>query len=212
MVATDPDGKKGQDVSDAPFSIYNCATPTLLSLFHADGFAGGVELRWRFGNPAAVTAVAVERATSSRGPWSPVTAALSTEGGETVAQDRTAAAGTSYWYRLNVTLSSGQAVVYGPISASAGQAVASFGLGRVGPTPSAGHAIRVEYAVARTAYARITVVDLQGRAVATLVDGTAQPGRYSAAWSPGGDVQTGIYFVTYQVAGNSYTRRIVVTE
>src|SRR5207244_3018003 len=167
---------------------------------------------WRFGAPASVTAVAVERSSSAQGPWSPVAAVQTTDAGETVAQDLTTAAGVTSWYRIKATLTGGEVAVYGPVSATANQAVASFGLGRVGPTPSAGQPMRIQYAVARTAYARITVVDLQGRAVATLVDGTVQAGQYSAVWSPRGDVRTGIYFVTYQVAGQSYTRRVVVTE
>jgi hypothetical protein len=141
-----------------------------------------------------------------------VDAAAQTSGGESTVLDGTAAVGRSYWYRLNATLVSGQSALYGPISAKAGEAISAFALGHIGPTPSAGLPVRIDYTVAKAAYARVSVVDLQGRLVTVLVEGTLNPGRYQAVWNAKSDVSTGVYFVRYQVAGMSFSRRIVVTD
>ena len=51
----------------------------------------GIELRWRFGDPGRVTAVAVERAPHAEGPWVSIAPELHDEAGVTVALDRSVA-------------------------------------------------------------------------------------------------------------------------
>jgi hypothetical protein len=87
----------------------------------------------------------------------------------------------------------------------------AFGLGSVGPIPAAGP-VRIVYTLAASAHARVSVVDLQGRLAAVLVDEAQGPGRYETMWNARADMPTGVYFVRYQVAGRVFSRRIVVTD
>ena len=62
---------------------------------------------------------------------------------------------------------------------------------------------------------RLTIVDLQGRLVATLRDGVQPAGRYQAVWSGKsvlGRAPAGMYFVRYQAAGKSTVRRLLLTR
>ena len=74
----------------------------------------------------------------------------------------------------------------------------------------------MQYAVAREAVVNLSVVDVQGRAVAQLVSGTLRPGMYQAVWSGdtdrGGKAPAGVYFIRYQTPGRSFTKRIVMAR
>jgi hypothetical protein len=96
------------------------------------------------------------------------------------------------------------------VSVPGGTPVA-FGLGRVGPIPSAGP-LRISYTLPREADVRLAIVDVQGRTKAVLAEGSRTAGMHEAVWNHGSDVLPGIYFVSYRVAGRSYTRRVVVTQ
>ena len=211
IIARDAEGKTGEDLSDGYFSIYNAGTPTLLSLFHAAVVTGGVELRWRFVDPTLVSDVSVERGEASTGPWTVVNSELKTDGGETVALDGNTEAGKTYYYRLKGALPGGAIENFGLITAHTGESVTAFALTKVGPIPAKG-TLNIEYTVAREALARISVVDVQGRLVAVVVDAVQKPGRYEAQWNARTDVPAGIYFVRYTVAGQSFSRRVVVTQ
>lgn len=95
--------------------------------------------------------------------------------------------------------------------ATSGSAPLAFGLSRVGPVPTAGP-LRIEYAVAREAPVRLSVVDLQGRTVSLVVEGMQRAGRYEALWNHGANLPAGVYFVNYRAAGQNFTRRVVVTH
>ncbi len=210
-VAHDQVGRSAHDVSDAPFSIFDATVPTTLSLFRASALPGGVELRWRFDDSMPVKVVTVERASSAVGPWRALNAEVRRDGEESVALDQDVTVGQRCFYRLRATLANGQAGVFGLASASAG-GVAPNELGSVGPSPSVGGPVRIEYSVAQRMVIRLSIVDLQGRRVAVLRSGVQPPGRYEAVWSPGKDVRSGIYFVRYETAGRSVSRRIAVTN
>jgi hypothetical protein len=63
---------------------------------------------------------------------------------------------------------------------------------------------------------RVTVYDLAGRAVATLVDGPQLPGRHSVAWqgrSDGGmPVPSGVYFYRVEAGNQATTRKMVLVK
>src|SRR5204862_6021730 len=130
---------------------------------------------------ARVGSVVVERAASAEGPWTRPTLETSEEVGTTVALDRTAEAGREFFYRLAVTLSDGSSTIFGPVSSAAAARVTESGITRLAPNPSAGRT-QIQYAVARAGRVRLTVVDIAGRVVSTLVDGPSRSGRFSAIW------------------------------
>ena len=89
-----------------------------------------------------------------------------------------------------------------------------FALGAVFPTPCVESA-HVVYDLPREAQVRLSLIDLQGREVTTLVDGTKAAGRYLATWDGGtraGRAAPGIYFVRFETPGHAFVRRIVLTR
>lgn len=92
--------------------------------------------------------------------------------------------------------------------------VSEFALENAAPNPASG-LLRVRYALAREAGIRLDVLDIQGRIVATLANGTFPSGRHEATWSGaanGGMARSGMYFIRLQVPGKSFVRRIAFTR
>jgi hypothetical protein len=89
--------------------------------------------------------------------------------------------------------------------------VTEFALGPITPNPT--RDARIDFAVARESRITLDVIDLAGRDVARLADGTYRPGRYRVAWngrSRSVTLGTGIYFVRYQGGGKTFVRRLVL--
>jgi hypothetical protein len=188
-------------------------TPTELSLFTAAPMGDGLALRWQFGGAQDIASVMLERAEAAAGPWSGVAAETRREGDLTLALDRGVRAGTTYYYRLRVTTSAGDALVFGPIRGTLATAVTNFAISRLMPNPTPG-AIQVEFTVPREAAVRVAVLDIQGREIAVLADGTYPAGRFTVGWSASRDgaaVPGGLYFVRYRTPAGSFTRGFVVT-
>ena len=186
-------------------------TGTLLSLFQAEAAPDGVVLRWQFGGAAQDAELRIERSEPSNGPWTPLDVAIRSEGGRFSATDRGVEADRTYRYRLIVELASGS-VTFGPIEVSTGPVAKGFALTRVSPSPATGP-VTIEFTVARQAPIRLTVLDIQGRVTARLVDGTVRPGSYQAVWSGDGShgpARAGVYFVRYEAAGPGMTKRLVL--
>jgi hypothetical protein len=94
------------------------------------------------------------------------------------------------------------------------EAVKAFELGTVAPNPASGP-LRVDFSVAKESPVRLELLDVQGRQMATLADGTYPAGRYQVRWDGsghGGPVPAGMYFVRYQAAGLRFTKRVVITR
>jgi hypothetical protein len=75
------------------------------------------------------------------------------------------------------------------------------------PNPSHG-AFSLPVALPRSARARLTVVDVAGRRVATLHDGALGPGRIGFTWSPRGADPAGLYWGVLEADGERITRRM----
>ncbi len=75
------------------------------------------------------------------------------------------------------------------------------------PNP-ANQTVRVEYTVPNQNRVTVTVHDILGRKVETLVDTEKQPGRYSVQWSTEG-VSSGVYLISLKSRSTSLTRKTV---
>jgi hypothetical protein len=189
-------------------------TAALLAQFEATRVERGIELRWRFGAPERVAAVALERAPANVGPWAPLPVAVREEMGTFVALDETAEPGREHFYRLVATLRDGPATTFGPISARAAGLVAASAITGVAPNPSYG-ATQIQFALARAGAVRLTVADVAGRRVTTLVDGEQAAGPYTVAWdgtARGVRVAPGMYFVHLVAAGQTVARQLVMVR
>jgi len=61
---------------------------------------------------------------------------------------------------------------------------------------------------------RLTVLNVRGQKVATLVDGTRAAGTHTIAWDGrnerGGAVSSGVYFVRVEACGEAVTRAVTL--
>lgn len=191
-----------------------CPTPALLSLFRADPLASGIELRWQFGDSRFVDSW-VERGPAAEGPWSAITVERRSEGGMTVAVDRAAVSGTTYWYRLVARREGAGNQIFGPLRATAGSVVWRSELSAVRPNPGNGN-FTVDFAVPRESSVRLSVLDVQGREIALLYSGNHGPGLYQAVWTgetaQGVKAPAGMYFLRYQAPDKVHFSRVVLAR
>jgi hypothetical protein len=111
--------------------------------------------------------------------------------------------------------------VYGAVAVdpAAGDPPGVAFVGAVEPNPArAGQPARIAYGVPRAAAGGVartvlTVVDLRGRVVKTLVEASLPPGRYSAVWdgtnSRGERAAAGIYFARLVTDGHPGSSKLV---
>jgi len=69
----------------------------------------------------------------------------------------------------------------------------------------------IRYDVRKTGHISLSVFDLLGREVTTLVQGTVPAGSYSVAWDAT-DLPSGIYFCRMEAAGFAQTRKMVLVK
>lgn len=85
----------------------------------------------------------------------------------------------------------------------------SLALLGIAPNPAV-NGFQVAFTLPRETSARITLLDLQGREVATLADGRFPAGRNAVPWKRAAGAQSGVYFVRFQALGASFVRRVVL--
>ncbi len=92
--------------------------------------------------------------------------------------------------------------------------VTSFALGAVQPNPSRG-AVTFAYQNPVDTRVRLSVVDVMGREIVVLVDGTVTKGRHAATWSgatSSGQAARGLYFVRYVAGGKTFSHRFALVH
>ena len=97
---------------------------------------------------------------------------------------------------------------------SVNEAPLEFALGRVSPNPTRG-VMLVRFAVPRQSLVRVSVIDLQGREVAVLAQGSYTAGWYQVSWGGAGGrgrAPAGIYFVRMQANGQKFIQRVALTR
>jgi hypothetical protein len=90
--------------------------------------------------------------------------------------------------------------------------VLRFALLPVVPSPSVSSA-KLRFELPREARVDLTIVDVRGREVASLVHGTLPAGRHAAAWNgqaASGRAPAGVYFAKYAAGGIRAVRRILL--
>jgi N-acetylneuraminic acid mutarotase len=72
---------------------------------------------------------------------------------------------------------------------------------------------RIKFVVSGMSEIRLSIVDIGGRKVSTLINGTYQPGTYYCSWNGTSDFQntvaTGIYFLIMQTDRRMLTRKLI---
>jgi len=90
-----------------------------------------------------------------------------------------------------------------------GDDLSRLALAPVMPNPAAGAAF-VTFELPRAAEVRLVVRDLQGRVVASLIDGARPAGQNRVRWDAraGNDLPSGLYFVSLTAEGRTLVRRV----
>jgi hypothetical protein len=105
-------------------------------------------------------------------------------------------------------------VISSSLAANPAVPASEFALSAIAPNPTP-RAARIEYALPRDAGVRLSIVDVQGREIACLVDGIRPAGRHQATWSGrsgGVSVPAGVYFVRFDTPGRQFVKRLVLTR
>jgi hypothetical protein len=189
------------------FAVPALADPAL----RVDATASGVVLRLDGTYPGAWYRVFRAGAAAE---FAPLSASNVLCTGDCLVQDSAALPGRSYRYRFDLLLPSGDLASYGPYLVTVPDRVLAV---RLSPNPGGGPA-RIELSVPGASAngavrADVRIVDLQGRTVRTLLQGTLARGVTSLAWDGRGDggrtLAGGIYFLSVRsTLGNSATRII----
>ncbi|MDO9694507.1 MAG: FlgD immunoglobulin-like domain containing protein [Candidatus Latescibacteria bacterium] len=195
--------------------IPNHGVPVLLQDFAAVGRDDGIEVSWELWLDGADLDVTLQRATDAAGPWAAVSAAPVAGDRGALVLDADTQIDLTYHYRL-VLDEGGEAAVLGTVSARRTQiGVADVVLGGASPNPTRG-ATALAYRLPAPQEVRLTVHDVRGRLVRTLVDGAVSGGDHLAQWDGHGDggapAPVGVYFFKLQTSQAARTQKVVLTR
>jgi len=84
------------------------------------------------------------------------------------------------------------------------------------PKPNPSHGVSyVSFGLPQEARVRLTVSDVMGRRVASLVDDVLPAGQHDVSWTgkgDGGQVRSGLYYFTLEVSGRRFVRSFVLVR
>jgi hypothetical protein len=84
------------------------------------------------------------------------------------------------------------------------------------PLAGAGAGVQIAYRIRVAGEASLSVFDVRGREIQSLVACTAAPGRFVVSWNrrdrSGATVPAGVYFVRLRTADRDYVRRLVMAR
>jgi len=183
---------------------------TTLALASAEAHADRVTLRW-YSARERVNATVYR---SNDGTiWSRLATVASDGSGYVVYEDRGVVAGERYAYRLGV--------FEGPAESFTAttwvEVPSELALALEGPWPQpAGEDLVLRITTPTAGRVRLRFHDLQGRTIATLIDGALEAGQHTRHWRlrdvAGGDLAGGVYFARLELPGRILTRRVVVAH
>jgi len=119
-------------------------------------------------------------------------------------------AGVEYAYWLEVTELDGTVSRFGPSEIVVPGAVSELALSDPYPNP-ASDALTISYELAVEGAVSLSVYDLSGRLVETLVSGNQTAGRHSVSWDSS-TAATGVYLIRLEAAGEAITKRAVISR
>lgn len=193
-----------------PIDVTQAAT---LSATVSDAKSGGaavVAAEWSYGDAPAVAGQGTAMSGSFGTPTVAVSAALTTS--------NFALGNRRLWVRGRDALGNWgaagflQIVVNGTPPLGVAVQPLEYALGAGAPNPAATRS-RIDYAMPVDGLVNLAVYDVGGRRVRSLVSGTQAAGVHATAWDlrdeTGALVRAGVYYYRLEVAGRTFTRRLV---
>jgi hypothetical protein len=184
----------------------NGPTPTLLSLVSAEARDGRVQLDWFAADAASLSASVERRAWGA--DWQPLGRVSADGTGHLRVEDASVTPGTRYAYRLHyveqgVERFSPEAWVEVP--------ALKLALDGLRPNPARGEPA-VSFALPSAEPARLELIDVAGRLVASREVGGLGPGYHVARLGDGGRVPAGIYWLRLTQGIRTLTAKGVVAQ
>jgi len=124
--------------------------------------------------------------------------------------DVSGSAGVEYAYYLQVTEIDGTVSRFGPSVVVVPGMVSELTLSDPYPNP-ASSALTISYELATYGAVSLSVYDLSGRLVGTLVSGEQTAGRHSVSWDSSAEA-TGVYLLRLEANGETMTKRAVISR
>ncbi len=187
-------------------------TPVEVADFVARASGDGVRLTWQLAEdaPQVLAGVHVQRAFDRAGPYDTRTRTMLVPEQRMTWTDAELAFAASWWYRLMLMSSNGEAAFVGPVRADG--AAQSHVLHA--PFRSGGELV-VRYDVGPSATrVRLNVHDVRGRLVRVLEQRSRPPGTFEVRWDrrdDGGRVLPGgVYFIELTTDDNASIRKVLV--
>lgn len=189
-----------------------------LSLFTCRSGDDGIALFWRTASESDNYEWLIERSCFSDGLFQHI-ATINALGGSPTGRsysytDSDVLPITIYYYRLGDKNISGQVTWHGPIAAlSNGPAWGRMQLMSIRPNPASGN-VYINYSLPRAGLVLLSVYDIRGRQVKTLVRDHKQGGEYKLIWtgddSRGNPLPSSVYFYRLYYEGTRLTKRMVL--
>lgn len=185
-------------------------TPVLFSEFSATTGGGLAHLRWQLGGRVARwSAVIVQRATRADGPFenrSRLEPHASMEFLDSISQQ------TEYWYRLAAAADGGEWSFSPVLYVDGRRSLQGPELDAIPPVVAG--IVRIQYRLHQSDFIRLTVHDIRGRLVSTLLEGPRSAGIHTIEW-PAADesgvrLARGIYFTRLEATRAASVRRLIL--
>jgi hypothetical protein len=189
-------------------------TQTRLLLFVANTVEEGIELQWQFGEQNPFESMWVERSEIDYESWHRLETEIRRDGGRFITLDGGALPGRSYRYRLVARSGNDEPATFGPVIGVAGGTITEFALAPIHPNPTMGNT-RIEFSVPRQSRVTLRVINVQGRAVASLMNEVKQPGHYHMVWdgrTRNGVAAPGTYFVLLRTPEIELVQQVTVVR
>ncbi|UCE03546.1 MAG: hypothetical protein JSW67_04980 [Candidatus Latescibacterota bacterium] len=200
--------------TDVFVAKYDFSTvPTTLKDFDAAWVDDHVAISWRLIDVRGALSFQIARRAGGDEPfvsWADATIVRNEE--SYVLEDRSTLPGKTYTYRV-VVLEEGAAVTSFEVSVTTPRAALLLEQNRPNPfNPRTS----IDYSIDRDAQVRLTIYDVDGHRVVTLVDRRLGPGAYSVEWdgrdAHGNAVAGGVYFYRLDAGGHMRTRKAILLK
>ncbi len=194
------------------------SVPVALSSFTATAREGAVEISWTSQTEIDALAYHLQRSETADGQYEQI-ARLDAQGNSETAVsyrylDEDVTAGQTYYYLLIDEDMQGNKTYHGPVFAAAGAEIpGAYSLMPNYPNPF-NPSTAIGYQTPQDGHVTLTIYNVLGQQIRTLVDGHQAAGTYTVMWdgrdAAGQHLNSGVYFYTMKAGDHTQTRKMVL--
>ncbi len=207
LSALDVHGNEGPSVLITPEQV----TATLLQSFSAMLEERVVKVRWQLHMIDEGAEFSVLRSENQGGGYAELPSVeISRDGLSFEFTDRDVSSGADYFYRVKLILGSESSVLFETERVSVPPA--ALALHQNHPNPF-NPATTIRYFLPSAGHVRLTIYDVSGRLITTLVDGARAEGEHSTEWDGGNGsagASSGVYFYRLDYGKESITKKMIL--